>query len=167
MERLEPPDVFFLNAALGWLELGQPAEALAELSRIAPERQKRPDVLEVQWAVRAALQDWDGALRAAEELVAQAPDRPSGWLHRAYALRRATGGGLAAAWEALRPAAERFPREPVIRYNLACYACQMGRLDEARQWFKRALLAGDPVALREMALHDTDLQPLWDEIRAL
>ncbi|MDW8309781.1 MAG: hypothetical protein RMK20_10450, partial [Verrucomicrobiales bacterium] len=97
----------------------------------------------------------------------QTPDRPNGWLHRAYALRRATGGGLERAWEALRPAADRFPREPIIPYNLACYACQMGRLDEARQWFVRALRVGDRATLKDMALHDDDLRPLWNEISGL
>lgn len=167
MERLEPPDAFFLNAAIGWLQLGRAAEAVAELDRISPEHQERPEVLEVRWVACVALKDWDAATRVAERLVTLAPDRPNGWLHRAYALRRAESGGLEQAWEALRPAAERFPREPIIPYNLACYACQMGRLDEARQWFQRALDLGDRATLKEMALHDADLQPLWDEIRGL
>lgn len=167
MERLEPPDAFFLNAAIGWLQLGRATEAAAELDRISPEHQTRPDVLEVRWATCAGLKDWAAAARVAEQLMAQAPDKPNGWLHRAYALRRTKDGGLQQAWEALRPAADRFPREPIIPYNLACYACQMGRLDEARQWFKRALRVGDPTTLKDMALHDADLQPLWDEIAGL
>lgn len=165
MERLEPPDAMYLDAAMGWLGLGRPADALAELDRIRPEHQARPEVLEVRWIACAGIRDWDTAARVAAMMVSQAPDQPNGWLHRAYALRRATGGGLAQAWEALRPAADLFPSEPVIAYNLACYACQMGRLDDARQWFKRALEVGERETLKDMALHDPDLQPLWEEIR--
>ncbi len=164
---MEPPDSFYFQAALGWLELGRPQDAVAELDRLAAEYQQLSEVLKVRWAAAAALRDWDEALRLAEELLARSPDQAQHWLHRAYALRRARSGGLEQAWEALRPAADKFPNEPIIAYNLACYACQMGRLAEARQWLARALEVGDRTELIQMALRDSDLQPLWEEIRRL
>ncbi len=100
-------------------------------------------------------------------LVVRAPRRASGWLHQAYALRRAPEGGIEKAWEVLRPAADKFPKEPIIVYNLACYACQLRRLNEAREWFQNALKVGDKQELKQMALHDEDLKPLWDEIARL
>jgi Flp pilus assembly protein TadD len=95
------------------------------------------------------------------------PGSANSWLHRAYALRRATDGGLAKARAALEPAAARFPGEPVISYNLSCYACQMQDLDEARAWLQRALKAGQKKEIKRMALADPDLEPLWQEIRRL
>jgi hypothetical protein len=74
---------------------------------------------------------------------------------------------LKPAWEALLPAAKKFPREPIIPYNLACYACQMNLMNEARDWLQRALLVGDKDELKQMALNDADLKPLWSEIRML
>jgi len=71
------------------------------------------------------------------------------------------------AWDALLPAAEKFPAEPVIAYNLSCYACQMQQLDLARTWLKRAVVAGKKEAIKKMALADDDLQPLWPEIKEL
>jgi len=105
-------------------------------------------------------------LDASAEMAA-APDDCSGWLHRAYALRRAAGGGLPQAREALLPAAEKFPREPVVAYNLACYACQLLQLDEAREWFGQAVKVGGAEAVKKMALADDDLKPLWPEIERL
>jgi hypothetical protein len=94
----------------------------------------------------------------------------SGWVHRAYAARRKPSGSLQAAWDALYPAAEKFPDEIIIRYNLACYACQMGQRHTAREWLSLTLLHArkDGVfdAFRQMALADADLAPLHDEIRA-
>jgi Flp pilus assembly protein TadD len=165
MRPLEPPDTHTLSAAVGWLELGNPAEAKAELARISAAAQGHPDVLEVGWLIRAEEQDWNAALAVARRIVEVDPDRPSGWLHRAYALRRADGGGLPAAWEALRPAHDKFPREPVIAFNLACYACQMGQLAEARAWLQRAVKAGGKNRILAMALRDADLAPLQAEIR--
>jgi tetratricopeptide (TPR) repeat protein len=166
METLGPPDIHFLSAAVGWMELGNYDEARAELSRIDPALAHHPGVLETAWGISAAEQNWPKALTVAQQLVDQNPDRPSGWLHRAYALRRTPDGGLQAAWEALLPAVQRFPEEATIPYNLACYACQLGQLDESRRWLRQALKVGDHSKIKAMAIADSDLELLWKEIKA-
>jgi hypothetical protein len=168
MSNLEPPDTHHLSAAVGWLELGNPAEAGDEVARISPAALNHPDVLEVRFTVCAAGQRWDSAAEIAETLVNVAPDRSSGWVHRAYALRRAHSGGLQLAWAALRPALEKFPKVSIIPYNLACYAAQFGRLDEAWEWLHKAMEAeGDVNRIKQMALHDRDLEALWERVREL
>ena len=162
---LEPPELHRLNAALGWLGLGNLAEAKTELASIDPSRQNDPDVLEVRWMVCAEEQRWAEGLDIARALLEAAPNRVSGWLHQAYALRRAPGGSVKAAWKALLPAFDKFPKEPTICYNLACYACQLDQLEAARVWFKRAVVIGGKDKIKRMALVDTDLEPLWDEIK--
>lgn len=164
--KLEPPDSFSLSAALGWLELGNAGEALAELDRVSVANQVHPAVLELRWAVYAEMKRWDLALESANELIRVLPGKVGGWLHRAYALRRVSGGGLSQAWDALLPAAEKFPKQMLVAFNLACYACQMQRLDDARHWLKRATKIGDEKGVREMALADSDLEALWPEIKA-
>jgi len=165
MQRLEPPESHFVNAALGWLELGLPHEAAAELDQLPDTRQRHPDVLEVRWAITAAQQEWERAVTVATALVEAAPGRPTGWLHRAYALRRVSPEGLRQAWNALLPAAERFPKEALIPYNLSCYACQLDRLGDARLWLRRALEVGNREHVKQMALQDGDLRALWGEIK--
>src|SRR5882672_8507563 len=168
MQPLEPPNTHHVRAAIGWMELGNPAEAGEEIARITPEFVEHPDVLDVRWSICAAGRSWDAALSVAETLVRVAPERSSGWVHRAYALRRVRHGGLQLAWAALRPAFDKFPKEEVIPYNLACYAAQTGRLDAAWDWLHKAMeAAGDVKAIKERALHDGDLQPLWERIREL
>jgi len=161
---LTPPDLHLASAAVGWLELGNSAEALAELSQMSAVSRLNPGVLEIEYAIHAHVQDWPAALESARRLLAAAPERAIGWLHQAYALRRAPGGGLSAAWDALLPAAEKFPGEAAIHFNLACYACQAGKLADAREWLQRASAVGDKKAMRSMALADPDLQPLWPEL---
>src|SRR5205814_6637653 len=159
---------FHLRAAIGWLELENPTEAGEEIARISPANVSHPDVLEVRWQICAASQSWDAALTIAEELAATSPKLVSGWLHRAYALRRATNGGLEKAWDALLPAAKLFPKDRLIRYNLACYAAQLGRLEEAWEWLQKAMKAArDAGPMKEMALADRDLEPLWERIEEL
>ena len=97
----------------------------------------------------------------------QAPERPSAWLHQAYALRRVPEGSVKQAWTALLPAFEKFPSESIIPYNLSCYACQLQLLDAARVWLKRAEVIGGKERIKRLALNDPDLQPLWPEIKEL
>lgn len=167
MQPLEPPSLHHLSAALGWLELGNPAEALAELDRIESPWQDHADVLEARWMIHVERREWAAALESARLLTERAPERASGWLHRSYALRRVAGGGLEAAWQVLSAVADRFPKEPIVPFNLACYACQLGRREEALQWLQRALTAGGKDRIRPMALADPDLEPLWESIRNL
>src|SRR5213596_3015049 len=167
MQPLGPPDAHFLSAAAGWFELGNIAEAKAELVKVAPAYRNHADVLEVRWLIHAQEKNWEEGLAVAEKLVEVAPQRSSGWLHRAYALRRAQRGGLQAAWDVLLPAVEKFPEEPIIAYNLSCYACQLERLDQARQWLQRAVKVAGKEKIKFMALNDDDLAPLWEEIKKL
>jgi Flp pilus assembly protein TadD len=167
VQKLEASDIHRLNAALGWLGLNAPADARAELDAIAPAQQSHPAVLEARWLLCAHEKNWGDALAVAERELASAPEDSSGWLHRAYALRRVSHGGLPQAWDALLPAAEKFPEEPVIAYNLACYACQLNQLGDACTWLQRAMKIGGKEAIQKMALADEDLKPLWPEIETL
>jgi hypothetical protein len=164
---LEPPDLHHLNAAIGWLGLDCVAEARESLGQVAEVHRNHPDVLSAHWTLSAHERQWDVALQIAGKELVRSPDDAAGWLHRAYALRRVASGGLVQAWEALLPAAKKFPLEPVIPYNLSCYACQMQQLDIARHWLHRAVMAGHKENIKKMALADEDLQPLWPEIEEL
>ncbi len=164
MKPLDVPDIHHLRAAEGWLELGDGGEALRELENISPDEKNHPAVLELRFEILAKKGDWDVCRDIAEVIAKHLPDIAAGWLHLAYATRRATGGSVQAAFDILQPMAEKFPEEPTIPYNLACYVCQLGRLAEARKWLKRAFAAGNITQLKLMALDDRDLQPLWKEI---
>jgi hypothetical protein len=156
-----------LSAAVGWLELGLPKDALAELDRLPEEARGLPDVLEVRWLILADLKQWDTALQTSERLITAAPERASSWLHHAYTVRRASTGGLEAAFHVLASVSDKFV-EPTIPYNLACYTCQLQRGEaETMKWFERALALGNPAELIEMAMHDPDLEPVRDLIKPL
>ena len=150
---------------MGWIGLGNITEAKAELARLGLDLQSHPDVLEVRWMICAEEKAWEEALRIAQALLAAAPERCTGWLHQAYALRRVPGGSIKRAWDALLPAFDKFPKEATICFNLSCYACQLGLLDAARIWFKRARVIGGSECMKRQALDDPDMAPLWDEIR--
>lgn len=144
--------------------LGDSQAALDELALLQPASQGQPEVAEFTWTLHAHRQDWARAHLVADALVRNFPDRSFGWVHRAYALRRMAGGSIPLAWEALHPAVDLFPKEHIIPYNLACYAAQLGRLDEAWDWLQRAFAIGKKTAILKMALADPDLEALWPRL---
>jgi len=171
MNALDPPDRFHLLAAHGWLELGCPADALEELEKIAPELRSRPDVLSARWDACSRLGRWDRCVEIGQRLVELEPALSLGWINRSYALRRAPGGGVQAAYEALRPAADRLQDLEQVTFNLACYACQLGKVDEGRKWLIRSLAVarreGRLQLARQVVLQEPDLEALWKEVGEL
>jgi Flp pilus assembly protein TadD len=162
MQALEPPDSHRLRAAEGWLELGNPAEAARELEGLSASGRQHPHTLEVHWRLCAARREWEQAVAVAGNLVSASPDEVTGYVHRSYALHELRRTAEARA--GLLPLAERFPEFSVIPYNLACYACQLGDLAEARRWLAKAFKLRNREELQRLALADPDLKPLWREI---
>jgi Flp pilus assembly protein TadD len=165
MKPLEPPDSHCLSAAIGWLGLGNVAEAVAELEKIVPQFQSHPDVLAVQFDIHAAAGKWDAAAEIAGTLTRLEPEEPGAWISLAYATRRKTSGGIPQARAILIQAQRTFLREKIIAYNLACYDCQLGNMDAAKAWLDKACTLGDAHKIKRMALEDPDLEPLWSDLR--
>ncbi len=162
MQALEDTNRKYLEAAQGWLGLGDHAEAKAELDRIAPQLRTHPEVLKVRWEICAAEGEWEPALEIAATLIQTQPEDPLGWIHRSYALhelKRTTE-----ARDNLLRVVDQFPISATIRYNLACYECQLGRLEAAKQWLQKAFRLGNARKMRQMALEDPDLKALWKDI---
>ena len=162
MPELQPPDTHHLSAAEGWLELGNPAEAQAELERLSPGARGVVEVLGLRWSIGAHYKSWEDCIGIATKMIELAPKNIFGWIHRSFALHELKR--TQEARDLLLPGAKLFPKNETIPYNLACYECQLGRLIEARQWLEKALARTGPAALKQQALEDLDLQPLWGEI---
>jgi tetratricopeptide (TPR) repeat protein len=168
MPSLEPPDNHFLDAATGWLMLGNAVESWREFEQIRPEARNHPAAVEFLWHYFAHEKRWLEAADVAGMLVAACPDEPSAWIHRSFALHELRR--TQEAFDLLLPAAKRFPKETTVPYNLACYTCQLGDLPTARRWFQRVLTLAKSLAEKlhrlRAALDDADLEPLWPELRA-
>ena len=165
MGKLTPPGDHYLNAAIGWLELGNTAEAKMELTKISSDQRQHREVLEVGWRICAAERNWAEALEAARRLVATDPDDATGWIHQSYSLHELKR--TREAFDMLLPVVEKFPGVSTIPYNLACYACRLGDLERARSWLSEAVRIRGKADIKRTALEDPDLQPMWEEIKKL
>lgn len=162
MKLLEPPDSHYLAAAEGWLGLGNSHEAERELDQISFALRAHPEVLRVRYHLYEAGRKWELAAETAQNLCHLLPDTPFGWIHLAYSLHELKR--TREAYNVLMPVVDKFPEEYILRYNLACYACQLGNIEEARQWLDKAMALGGSDEVKKTALTDPDLQPMWTEI---
>ncbi len=151
-----------LDAAEGWLALGNPKEAQAELKKITKDNAHHPAVLAMGWQVAAVLGRWNQALRSIKSLCEIAPLSAQAWVLQAETLRNLRGPR--AAWVLLRRVVARFPSDAVLSYRLACYAAQTGMFGESCTWLLRAFDLEISGKLRLTAIMDTELDPLWEQI---
>jgi Flp pilus assembly protein TadD len=163
LKPLEPPDSFHVLAAQGWFELGNHREAISELEQVTPKNRGHPEVLRMRWAVHVAARHWALAIKVARRLTAIVPGEPGWWGALANALYSA--GRTQEARDTLEPTLARFPSDPGLRYNMACYECQLGRFAEAKTWLQAAFALDRE--LRQNALTDPDLKPMWEQIEDL
>ena len=161
---MDSPDIHHLQAAIGWLELGNHTEANEELEKIAPDLRAHPDVLEVRLEIYAQAKKWDLCVDIAGAIIELDPDRAEGWIQRSFALHELKL--TQDAFDQLLPAAEKFPEVWTIPYNLACYCAQTGRLEECKKWFNMAMNI-DENTVKRAAIDDPDLKPLWDSMSGM
>jgi tetratricopeptide (TPR) repeat protein len=160
--KLSRQDHIHLEAAEGWLGLGDHNEANEELERISPERHAHPDVLRVRYEVFAKARKWEMAAEIAKAISEIVPQDSFGFVHMAFALHEMRR--TKEAMDVLLPVVDKFPDNWLMCYNLACYTCQLGQQKEAIQWLEKAIELSGKKDIRMMAREDPDLEPLWMKI---
>lgn len=146
-----------ITAAEGYIELGMPLEANEELEQIDADQRSHTEVLALRVKIYSALKKWELMQAVAKRLAMIEPEKVQWTVSWAYATRRADS--IEAARTILVNAVERIPDVAVFHYNLACYECQLGNLDEAKSRLKRAFELEPRYRIK--ALEDEDLEAVW------
>ena len=162
MKNLPHPDKRHLEAAEGWLGLGCFKEADEELTHLAAEYRAHPYVLEMCYKIYSESGKWEMAAETAQSLTEALPKNQWGYFYKAYALHELKR--TREAYDTLKAVIRKFPKHQTMHFNLACYSCVLGDLKEAMQWLKKAINLPGEKNIREFALKDRDLEPLWKEI---
>jgi hypothetical protein len=164
MENLGENEKRQIAAAEGWLGLGDWEQADVELNEIPAELRGHPAVLQVRWYILGAQGTWVAAGQVARAICTALPMNPFGWVCLAQAAHRLRY--TREARNLLLAVVDEFPQDYSIRYDLACYACQLGRMGEAWCWLEKAMALPHSHRLDRMALGDPNLHPLWKAMMA-
>jgi tetratricopeptide (TPR) repeat protein len=130
-----------------------PLDAWNELEEIDADKRALKEVLNVRIEVCRALEKWEMMAEVTNRLRKIEPDEVGHPLNMAYAVRRFKSEAEAA--DILSLALRRYYDDALVRYNLACYWCVMGRVEEAREMLETAFKKDK--SLRELAETDEDL----------
>src|SRR5260370_32064464 len=106
------------------------------MGEMRPVRPHSSGRVGVRYAVYAKAGMWEACVDLGAALVELAPQEPNGWIQRSFALHALKRTEQAA--DLLVSAANLFPENWLIRYNLACYSCQLGNHEEAWDWLESA-----------------------------
>jgi tetratricopeptide (TPR) repeat protein len=149
-----------LQAAVGYLELGMLVEANAEIENLSPELKTSSTALGVRLEIYRAAEKWSLMEVVARELWKRHQDEPVYWNDLAWAVRRADS--INVAQSILLDAVVQFPGDAMTHFNLGCYACQLGDIEEAKSRVGRAIELD--AKFKMLALDDPDLETMWREI---
>ena len=150
-----------LEYASGYIGLGMHQDAAAELGLI---ERNSSEVLRHWVMLYHETKEWVALIKVAEALAGTDPDEEQGWVSWAYALRELDR--VKEAQEVLLKAEVLHGKScAVLHYNLACYACQLGDMEEAIRRLSTACKMHTD--FKASALDDPDLQPMWDDIATM
>ncbi len=148
-----------LEYATAYIELGLLAEASDELEAIEGEARLSAAVMAVRNDLYLAAKSWDLLIAVARELTRQRPKIAAGWINWAFALRELD---RIAEAKAVLISAEPIhgKKSAILHYNLGCYECLLGDIDQARA--RIALASRMDLKLKAEALDDPDLDAMWN-----
>lgn len=164
-DQLPISEQFRIEAAKGWVLLGDLRDAHEELNHISKQWKQHPEVLELRWYLFAEEPDWESALPIAQKIHKKHPERLFGWLALAHSIFKSTLDAEA-AFQLLSPAAEIF-EGPQVAYGLACYASLTGDFTAARDWLSRAIEKSDDDQLEDFYKAHPELEALNDYLQKL
>jgi tetratricopeptide (TPR) repeat protein len=154
---MTPTDQLHLNAAAGFLQIGEPMDAWNELEEIAAANRAKVEVLTVRLAVCRGLEKWELAEEVARHLIKHDPHNVMHIVALAEVMGHREGPVAAAAVYEL--AIGRFPDLALLRVSLAVELVKAGQVDDAKRVLKTAFELNP--ALRLVALDHPGLNVLW------
>lgn len=131
-------------------------DSLAEMSTLPEAAWEHPWAAEMRILVLTQARRLDEALECSRALCTLRPDEVGGFIHAAFCLHEL--GRSLEARDTLLSGPTSLKAEPTFYYNLACYECALGNLNEARSRLDRSISMNRK--FREFSLTDPDLAPL-------
>lgn len=149
-----------LEPFAGYFHLGMFHEANDALDDLPTEFKTHPKVLLARFSLLLEMKRWDDGVLLGESLIRLWPQELEFHFKTAYCLHELKR--TKEVKETLEAAPVSIRGTAVFHFNLACYAAQLGHLDEAKKLLTRCF-EKEP-RFKEEALDDPDLEPVWKSL---
>lgn len=157
---VSPSTQHHLDAATGWLELGNPVEAHNELEQLPHSERIHPTVLKLRCRIYRQAAKWEYLSILAESCYKARPEEAQFVVDWAWAEYKQ--GRREQAAVILQRESEKFPKSDAVAYHLACVLASLDRMAEARDWLAKAFeRAREPDKLKLRALEEAEFKKLW------
>lgn len=152
-----------LEYARGYIELGLIKEAADELDAMSGNARWSNEALRVRVDLYMHSKEWDMVVTVAKAVCEATPADEGAWIAWAFALRELQQ--VAEAQDVLLQAEPLHGKTcGLLHYNLACYACLLGNLKEARRRLAKACKMNPH--WKTESLDDDDLRALREDLSA-
>jgi len=147
----------------GYMQLGIIEEALIELAMLPDDDQWGKKKRAMRLEIFQQQKNWQEMAEVAHGLRMEFPEDVQWWIADAFATRRSQS--IEQAREILLEGLVSHYEDATIRFNLACYACQLGSLGECMDFLKEAVKRDE--RFKVMAMEDEDLKDVRDALRQM
>ena len=147
----------------GYMQLGIIEEALIELAMLPDDDQWGKKKRAMWLEIFQQQKKWQEMAEVAHGLRMEFPEDVQWWIADAFATRRSQS--IEQAREILLEGLVCHYEDATIRFNLACYACQLGSLGECMDFLKEAVKRDK--RFKVMAMEDEDLKDVRDALRQM
>jgi hypothetical protein len=154
-----------ISYALGYIELGLVNQASDELESIEGEDRLSIPVMLARIELYMEAKDWELLVAVAKGVAKADPKHERAWIGWAYGLRCLERVAEAKA-VLLEADGHHGKASALLHYNLSCYECLLGDIEQAKTRLHQACKMGGK-QFKTMALDDEDLKPMWEQIAAM
>ena len=147
----------------GYMQLGIIEEALIDLAMLPDDDQWGKKKRAMRLEIFQQQKNWQEMAEVAHGLRMEFPEDVQWWIADAFATRRSQS--IEQAREILLEGLACHYEDATIRFNLACYACQLGSLGECMDFLKEAVKRDK--RFKVMAMEDEDLKDVRDALRQM
>ena len=153
-------DEFHFKAALVCLTELRPKEAAKHLEELSNEARTYSFFHALSENIFMATGDWQRLIDLGQQRTKRTPDESRGWIIQGIGLEKM--GKIQEAYSLLLEVLPKFSKDFFVHYNLACFACRLGRKDEAWSLLKSSFSMTTPETFERWTLSDDDLAPIKD-----
>jgi len=155
-------DEYHFKAAWVCLTELRPEEAAKHLEGLSDAARKDSFFFFLSENIFMATGDWQRLIELGQQRMRRTPNESRGWIIQAIGLEKMRK--IQEAYSLLLGVLPKFSKDFFVHYNLACFACRLGKNEEAWSLLKNSFSMTTQEEFERWTLSDDDLAPIKERL---